>query len=90
VLFANLRLLTPLLLAALLVRWLLFLWYAGAALTGLSFLTHGFTSAQPLDAITAFTVPNPNCTSQRRRFLQVWLPREVGHAVSLPVGHQRG
>src|SRR5579863_7102940 len=30
--------------------------------------------SQPLDAITAFTVPNPNCTSQRRRFFQVWLP----------------
>jgi poly(A) polymerase len=33
--------------------------------------------SQPLDAITAFTVPNPNCTSQRRRFFQVWLPRQV-------------
>jgi len=27
----------------------------------------------------AFTVPNPNCTSQRRRFFQVWLPRELPH-----------
>jgi hypothetical protein len=26
-----------------------------------------------LDAITAFTVPNPNCPSQSRRFFQVWL-----------------
>jgi len=31
-------------------------------------------SRRPFDAITAFTVPNPNCTSQRRRFFQVWLP----------------
>jgi hypothetical protein len=30
-------------------------------------------------AITVFTVPNPNCTSQRRRFFQVWLPRELPH-----------
>src|SRR5271154_6281216 len=35
--------------------------------------------SQPLDAITAFTVPNPNCTSQRRRFFQVWLPRRLPH-----------
>ena len=27
-----------------------------------------------LDAITAFAVPNPNTSSQSRRFLQVWLP----------------
>jgi len=27
-----------------------------------------------LDAITAFTVPNPNCSSQSRRFFPVWLP----------------
>jgi hypothetical protein len=27
-----------------------------------------------LDAITAFAVPNPNCSSQSRRFFQVWLP----------------
>ena len=26
-----------------------------------------------LDAITAFAVPNPNGTSQRRRFFRVWL-----------------
>ena len=26
-----------------------------------------------LDAITAFAVPNPNCSSQSRRFFQVWL-----------------
>jgi hypothetical protein len=27
-----------------------------------------------LDAITAFAVPNPNFSSQSRRFFQVWLP----------------
>jgi len=27
-----------------------------------------------LDAITAFAVPNPNSSSQSRRFFQVWLP----------------
>jgi len=27
--------------------------------------------------VTAFTVPNPNCTSQRRRFFQVWLPNKL-------------
>ncbi len=27
-----------------------------------------------LDAITAFAVPNPNHSSQSRRFFQVWLP----------------
>ena len=36
-----------------------------------------------LDAITAFTVPNPNCSSQSRRFFQVWsrfgLPRLADH-----------
>ena len=41
--------------------------------------------SQPLDAITAFAVPNPNCTSQRRRFFQVWLPsglpRYADHSV---------
>lgn len=26
-----------------------------------------------LDAITAFAVPNPNYSSQSRRFFQVWL-----------------
>src|SRR5450756_387504 len=29
--------------------------------------------SQPLDAITAFAVPNPNGTSQRHRFFRVWL-----------------
>ena len=37
-----------------------------------------------LDAITAFAVPNPNCSSQSRRFLQVWLlfglPRRTDHS----------
>jgi hypothetical protein len=36
-----------------------------------------------LDAITAFAVPNPNCSSQSRRFFQVWrpvgLPRRADH-----------
>ncbi len=36
-----------------------------------------------LDAITAFTVPDPNCPSQSRRFFQVWqsteLPRLPDH-----------
>ena len=36
-----------------------------------------------LDAITAFTVPNPNYSSQSRRFFQVWsrseLPRLADH-----------
>ncbi|MGO9646646.1 MAG: hypothetical protein ACLPOO_01200 [Terriglobales bacterium] len=27
-----------------------------------------------LDAITAFAVPNPGCSSQSGRFFQVWLP----------------
>ena len=27
-----------------------------------------------LDAITAFAVPDPNCSSQSRRFFQVWMP----------------
>src|SRR5580658_6252710 len=30
--------------------------------------------SMPLDAITAFAVPNPNCPSQSRRFFRVWLP----------------
>ncbi len=37
-----------------------------------------------LDAITAFAVPNPNYSSQSRRFFQVWLlfgsPRRVDHS----------
>jgi hypothetical protein len=36
------------------------------------------------DAITAFAVPNPNCSSQSRRFFQVWLffglPRRTDHS----------
>ena len=39
--------------------------------------------SQPLDAITAFAVPNPNCSSQSRRFFRVWspcgLPRRADH-----------
>jgi len=41
--------------------------------------------SQPLDAITAFTVPNPDYPSQSRRFFQVWLlvrlPRRADHSV---------
>jgi hypothetical protein len=37
-----------------------------------------------LDAITAFAVPNPNSSSQSRRFFQVWLlfglPRRADHS----------
>jgi ribonuclease HI len=40
--------------------------------------------SQPFDAITAFAVPNPNCSSQSRRFFQVWLlfglPRGTDHS----------
>jgi len=38
-----------------------------------------------LDAITAFAVPNPNCTSQRRRFFQVWLPCGLLRVADHPV-----
>jgi len=34
-----------------------------------------------LDAITAFAVPNPNYSSQSRRFFQVWLPVVATHAL---------
>jgi len=37
-----------------------------------------------LDAITTFAVPNPNYSSQSRRFFQVWLlfglPRQADHS----------
>ena len=37
-----------------------------------------------LDAITTFAVPNPNYSSQSRRFFQVWLlfglPRRADHS----------
>ena len=40
--------------------------------------------SQPFDAITAFAVPNPNSSSQSRRFFQVWLlfglPRRADHS----------
>ena len=58
--------------------------------------------SQPLDAITAFTVPDPNYSSQSRRFFQVWLlngsPRQTGHSayfrltkyyLANPFGHRR-
>ena len=41
--------------------------------------------SQPLDAITAFTVPNPNCPSQSRRFFQVWLPCRLPCRADHPV-----
>src|ERR1700683_2994992 len=41
--------------------------------------------SQPLDAITVFTVPNPNCTSQRRRFFQVRLPLGLPRLADHPV-----
>ena len=41
------------------------------------------TVAAP-DAITAFAVPNPNCSSQGSQFFRVWwldkLPRRVDHS----------
>jgi hypothetical protein len=33
--------------------------------------------SQPHDAITAFAVPNPNCSSQNSRFFPVWLPGKL-------------
>jgi len=33
----------------------------------------------------AFAVPNPNCTSQRRRFFQVWLPCRLPRPADHPV-----
>src|SRR5579863_2841094 len=41
--------------------------------------------SQPLDAITVFTVPNPNCPSQSRRFFQVWLPLGLPRLADHPV-----
>ena len=39
--------------------------------------------SQPSDAITAFAVPNPSCSSQGSWFFRVWwldeLPRQVDH-----------
>jgi hypothetical protein len=37
-------------------------------------LSNGHWNVHWNSPITVFTVPNPNCTSQRRRFFQVWLP----------------
>ena len=37
-----------------------------------------------LDAITAFTVPNPNYPSQSRRFFQVWSPAELPRLADHP------
>jgi hypothetical protein len=38
-----------------------------------------------LDATTAFAVPNPNFSSQRRRFFQVWLPCGLPRLTDHPV-----
>ena len=44
-----------------------------------------------LDAITAFAVPNPNYSSQSRRFFQVWSPggspRPADHSVYFGLAH---
>jgi hypothetical protein len=36
------------------------------------------------DAITAFAVPNPNCSSQSHRFFRVWFPAESPRRVDHP------
>jgi hypothetical protein len=36
------------------------------------------------DAITAFAVPNPNASSQNRRFFQVWVSNESLHRTQSP------
>jgi hypothetical protein len=41
--------------------------------------------SQPLDAITAFAVPNPNHSSQSSRFFQVWLPSRFPCRANHPV-----
>jgi hypothetical protein len=48
---------------------------------------HSKNHLRPHDAFNrrAFTVPNPNCTSQRRRFFQVWLPRKLPRRTDHPV-----
>jgi len=37
------------------------------------------------DVITAFAVPNPNYSSQSRRFFQVWLPCRLPHRADHPI-----
>ena len=41
--------------------------------------------SQPLDAITAFAVPNPNHSSQSSRFFRVWLPNKLPCRANHPV-----
>ena len=41
--------------------------------------------SQPLDAITAFAVPDPNYSSQSSRFFQVWLPSRLPCRADHPV-----
>ena len=41
--------------------------------------------SQPFDAITAFAVPNPNFSSQSRRFFQVWLPSRLPCRADHPI-----
>jgi len=37
-----------------------------------------------LDVIPAFTVPNPDCSSQNRRFFRVWLSARLPHRTDHP------
>jgi hypothetical protein len=41
--------------------------------------------SQPFDAITAFAVPNPNFSSQSRRFFQVWSPSKLPCQADHPI-----
>jgi hypothetical protein len=41
--------------------------------------------SQPFDAITAFAVPNPSFSSQRRRFFQVWSPNRLPCRADHPI-----
>jgi len=41
--------------------------------------------SQPFDAITAFAVPNPNFSSQSRRFFQVWSPSRLPCRADHPI-----
>jgi hypothetical protein len=41
--------------------------------------------SQPFDAITAFAVPNPNFSSQSRRFFQVWSPSRSPRPADHPI-----
>jgi len=41
--------------------------------------------SQPFDAITAFAVPNPNFSSQSRRFFRVWSPNRLPGRADHPI-----